>query len=72
MKLTSIARNVFAHTAPGSHYPEFVSVNEHVDGTISVIVRSPREGDACGAMAQSTLDRAKARELGLALIRATD
>ncbi|MGC0326260.1 hypothetical protein ABIG06_006889 [Bradyrhizobium sp. USDA 326] len=51
MKLTSIAKNVFARTAPNSHYPEFVSVNEHVDGTFSFNVRSPRESASCGPVA---------------------
>lgn len=70
MKLTSIARNVFAHTAPGCELPEFVSVNEHVDGRFSVMARSPK--DAGGALGQAMLDRAAARELGLALIQATN
>ncbi|MFT4117482.1 hypothetical protein [Bradyrhizobium sp.] len=70
MKLTSIAKNVFAHTAPGAGQPEFVSVNQHIDGTFSVIARSAI--DAGGGLGQSTLDRAKARELGLALIQATN
>lgn len=61
---------VRAHRAPGCDFPEFVSVNEHVDGGISLIVRSPK--DAGGGLGQSMLDRAKARELGLALIQATN
>ncbi|MCK1402045.1 hypothetical protein IVB45_17420 [Bradyrhizobium sp. 4] len=70
MKLTSIAKNVFAHTAPGCDMPEFVSVNQHVDGGFSIMARSPR--DAGGGLGQSMLNRAKARELGLALIQATN
>lgn len=70
MKLTSIARNVFAHTALGCDLPEFVSVNQHVDGTFSIMARNPK--DVGGALGQASLDRARARELGLALIQATN
>lgn len=64
------AKNLFAHTAPGSDMPEFLSVNEEADGKISVHCRSPKE--IGGHTAMCPLDRKQARELGLALIQATN
>lgn len=64
------AHNIFAYTAPGADFPEFVSVNSDTAGKISISVRSPKAGG--GAVAAAPLNRAKARELGLALIQATN
>lgn len=36
-------RNIFAYTAPGGPYPEYVSINR-VDGEIYISVRSPDGG----------------------------
>ena len=49
-------RNIFAHTAPGTNYPEFVSINLEEDGTISVTVRNPAKPDgSCGEIAMVKL-----------------
>lgn len=37
--------NIFAYTAPGSNYPEFLSINKQDDGTITIDVRSPPSFD---------------------------
>jgi hypothetical protein len=61
-------RNIFAHTAPGSSYPEFLSVNEQ-DGNIEVTVRSPASGDVEGTQATMTLPRDAAKELYRSMLR---
>ena len=58
---------IFAHTASGATYPEFVSVNQKPDGSVTVSVRSPATFDVmqsddpplavCGATAEATLPR---------------
>lgn len=35
-----MSKNVFAYTAPGALYPEYVSINE-TDGKLQLTVRSP-------------------------------
>lgn len=60
--------NVFAFTANGAE-PEFISVNREDDGRFTFHVRSPKE---IGGHAQCTLDADLARELGMALVTATD
>lgn len=69
----SIPRNLFAFTAPGSSFPEYISVNQY-DGTpdIRVDVRSPTPPNGNGANAFINLTPKLARELGLALIQATN
>lgn len=47
---------IYAHTAPGSNYPEYLSIND-VNGEIKVTVRSPATGNECGAGATMTLPR---------------
>jgi hypothetical protein len=43
-------RNIFAYTAPGADYPEFISINRK-DGRIEVTVRSQGSGgDKMGLM----------------------
>lgn len=60
--------NIFAYTAPGSSYPEFLSVNWQ-DGNIVVTVRSSASGDGEGAQATMTLPRNAAKELYRSLLR---
>lgn len=48
-------KNLFAYTAPGCNYPEFISVNREVNQT-EVIVRSAAWGDGtCGNTASIKL-----------------
>ena len=63
--------NIYAHTASGTDYPEFISVNETDDPeTITVLVRSPRKEDgACGDTAQIALTMGQADELAGAVLR---
>jgi hypothetical protein len=35
-------RNVFAYTAEGALYPEYISVDRREDGNITVTVRGPK------------------------------
>ena len=49
-------KNLFAYTAPGAGFPEFVSVNLVEDGTkVSITVRSKPEGDEPGSQAEIRL-----------------
>ena len=63
-------KNVFAHTAPGSDFPTYISVNSDGRKAFVFHVRSPKE--LGGHVAMTTLERKDARELGLALIQATN
>ena len=64
-------KNIFAHTAPGASYPEFLSINEQDDGRITVCVRGPKKmhtGAAAdyegpGETVDMTLPRDKVAEL---------
>jgi hypothetical protein len=48
-------RNLFAYTAPGVNYPEYISINFE-DGHLSVTVRNPaKEDGSCGETASVTL-----------------
>lgn len=62
--------NVFAFTAPGIYYPEFVSVNA-VEDSIEFIVRSPANpiSATCGSTAMARIPRAQARELAEKLMK---
>jgi hypothetical protein len=66
-----VQRNLFAHTAPGSSYPEYLSLNE-IDGELVLDVRSQAPPTGNGQTARITLDPERARAFGLALIQATN
>jgi hypothetical protein len=34
--------NLFAYTAPGADYPEYISINREDDGRITITVRGPK------------------------------
>lgn len=38
-------KNIYAYTASGASYPEFVSINEQTDGSVTVSVRAPATFD---------------------------
>src|SRR6266403_4895187 len=40
-----LVNNVFAYTALGSNYPEYLSVNANEDSTVEITVRSPKKTD---------------------------
>lgn len=68
--------NIYAHTEPGSNYPQYVSINSRGHGGLSVTVRGPRqvfgedgEINAAGNTASMELSREQAREMQLALQR---
>lgn len=70
-----MSRNIFAFTAPGGSFPEYISVNHQMPGQtpgIIVTVRSAGAPRGNGYAGEVTLDRKQARELGLALIQATN
>lgn len=60
-------KNLFAWTAPGAGLPAYVSLNRR-DGKIVLDSHSRNGGEG----ASVPLDRKTARELGLALIQATN
>lgn len=57
--MSEVTVNLFAYTAPGSVYPEFISVNvDKPAGTVTVHVRSPANADGtCGTTASVMLPR---------------
>jgi hypothetical protein len=59
-------KNVFAYTASGDHYPEYLSLNNR-DGQLFLAVRSPAEGAAPGTLAELPLPREEAKALYYAL-----
>jgi hypothetical protein len=74
-------RNIFAWTAPGADYPEFVSINER-DGKFIVTVRGPKRlknprpqyqtdpdaFDRCGETVEMTLPVRQLAEMAKALV----
>lgn len=71
----TVAKNVYALTAPGAGFPEYISVNQqpyNAPGTLTFTVRSAGAPEGSGYSGEITLDRQQARELGLALIQATN
>ena len=61
-------RNIFAWTAPGGHYPEFVSFNER-DGKITLDARGSVDAEGrCGTTIQIELPPLALAELGKAAI----
>jgi len=68
----SVPKNIFAYTAPGAIYPEFVSVND-IDGQIEITVRSPgQHGGYCEWMPFQKGQAAKTEQIAGALGRALD
>jgi hypothetical protein len=60
--------NIFAHTDPGTNYPQYVSINKEEDGKISLTVRSAVWGDGtCGATATAVLSLETVRKLAQSL-----
>jgi hypothetical protein len=61
--------NMFAYTAPGADYPEYISVNRRQgDGMIEITVRSPKKADgSCGDTASIVLHRGQLGGLFYAL-----
>jgi hypothetical protein len=51
--------NIFAYTAPGGSYPDYLSINRQDDGRVTITVRSPaKQGKGypiCGTVAELTL-----------------
>lgn len=51
--------NLAAYTAPGSDYPEFLSINKNEDSSVSITVRShAKPGGHCGDTVMITVDEA--------------
>ena len=65
-------KNVFAFTAPGANYPEYISVNETEDpDKFTNDERCPRrEARACGDTSRVPLTMQQMDELAGAIIRA--
>lgn len=71
----TIQRNIFAFTAPGIESPEYISVNHPMPGEpegIVFTVRSAGYPRRNGERGEISLNRRDARNLGLALIQATN
>jgi hypothetical protein len=61
--------NIFAYTAPGGHYPEYISVNAE-GGVLEITVRSAAGADGtCGPTASIKLTAAQELELFFKLNR---
>lgn len=61
--------NIFARTAPGGSYPQYVSVNETSVAAVEVTVRSPAGADGCcGATAAAVLSKDEALELARSIL----
>jgi hypothetical protein len=44
-----MSANIFAYTAPGCNYPEYISVNEDDEKNVTITVREARQSDGgCG------------------------
>ncbi len=55
-----------AHTAPGCHYPPYVSINREENGAVSITVRSPVSPTGeCGVTACMEMSESRFRELCL-------
>lgn len=65
-------KNIFTYTAPGSDYPEYISVNETDDpDKFTITVRSPRKADGtCGDAATITLTMVQINLLAADMLRA--
>lgn len=50
-----MSTNIFAYTAPGANYPEFLSINLVEGGSVELTVRSPAKDGVCGNAATVTL-----------------
>jgi hypothetical protein len=50
---SNVQYNIFAYTAPNPDYPEFVSVNRHDDGKITIAVRGPKMAPGSAGNAHS-------------------
>ena len=69
----TVPRNIYAFTALGGSFPEYLSVNRFGDNpNIWVHVRSPTAPNGNGENAFIELTPERARELGLALIQTTN
>jgi len=56
--------NIYAHTACGCNYPEFISVNKTEHGEVQFVVRSRAlEFGFCGPTAEITLSQEMVLEL---------
>jgi hypothetical protein len=65
--------NIFAYTAPGSNYPEFISVNSAENGLVEIIVRHKvKEDGRCGDAASILLTKEQALQLSAALLISDD
>jgi hypothetical protein len=61
-------RNLFAYTATGINYPEYVSVNREDNGTVSITVRNKaKEDGSCGDTASVELEASEVSDLFHAL-----
>ena len=64
--------NIYAYTAPGTNYPEFISVNMLGD-EVEIIVRTAAWGDGtCGNTASIRLSKNRALDLSAALLIGTE
>lgn len=59
--------NIYAYTAPGCNYPEFVSVNREENGDVKLIVRGKPKDGKCGETVSITIDGHQALLLADAL-----
>lgn len=70
-----LPKNIFAFTAPGAEYPEYLSIND-VDGKVEITVRGPRKPPTedrpyvqCGDCGCMTIPRSELIALATALLK---
>lgn len=64
-----MGRNLFAYTAPGTNYPNYMALNRNEDGSLVLDARGPATADGkCGATIQVPVPREEAKRFIHALI----
>lgn len=67
-----MSRNIYAHTAPGASYPEYISVNQSGHDGYSITVRSKAKADGSeGASGFIVITTEQAREIAAKLLADT-
>lgn len=61
-------KNIFAYTAPGSNYPETLSINEQDDGSVTIDVRAPASAHgSCGDVVRMSIPQEQLLNLAEAI-----
>jgi hypothetical protein len=58
-----MSSNIFAYTAPGGNYPEYISVNTDDEKNVMFTVRGPAKNGVCGDTACVLLSQEQVQSL---------